>query len=211
LATPRHRTLRGKITGHFTRTLGAGLLLLVPVGITYLVLKFLFDALDGILQPAIEALLNRRVPGLGAAAIVLLVYAAGLLGTFFVGKQLIRLSQGILLKVPIINTVYSSAKQLIESFSGSSTTGFKRVVLVEYPRSGLWTIGFLTGVTKDEHDNTTAIVYIPTSPTPQSGWVAILPIQEVFDSGLTVQEAMRLVFSGGIVAPAQISKRPLVL
>lgn len=210
-AQPRRRTWRGRIAGHFTRTLGAGLLLLVPVGITYVVLKFLFDAIDGILQPAIAPLLGRHIPGLGAVIIILMVYLAGLLGAIVVGKQLIRLGQSILLKVPIINMVYSSAKQLIESFSGSSTTGFKRVVMVEYPRTGLWSIGFLTAVTKDEHDNALAIVYIPTAPTPQSGWVAFLPVREVFDTGMTVQQAMRLVLSGGIVAPPQIHKRPLVL
>lgn len=211
MATPRHRTLRGKIAGHFTKTLGAGLLLLVPVGITYFILKFLFDVVDGILQPAIDPLLGRHIPGLGAIIIVLLVYVAGLLGAFFVGKQLIRLVQGTLLRVPIINSVYSSAKQLIESFSGSSNTGFKRVVLIEYPRPGIWTVGFLTGVTKDEHGHPMAIVYIPTAPTPQSGWVAILPVIDVYDTEMSVQEAVRMVLSGGIVTPPQIPKRPLVL
>jgi uncharacterized membrane protein len=211
LEAPRHRTLRGKIAGHFTGTLGTGLLLLVPVAITYLVLKFLFDAIDGILQPAIQPLLGRHIPGLGAVIIIIMVYLAGLLGTVVVGKQLIRLGQSILLRVPVFNTVYSAAKQLIESFSGSSTTGFKRVVLIEYPRPGLWTIGFLTALTKDENDAPLAIVYIPTAPTPQSGWVAILPVREVYDTGMPVQEAVRLVLSGGIVAPAQISKKPLTI
>ena len=211
MATPRRRTLKGKIVGHFTKTLGAGLLLLVPIGITYFILKLLFDTLDGILQPGLEALLGRRIQGLGAVAMILLVYVAGLLGAFFVGKQLIRWGQAVLLRVPVINTVYSAAKQLIESFSGSSTTGFKRVVIIEYPRPGLWSIGFLTGVTKDEHDHPMAIVYIPTAPTPQSGWVAILPVTEVYDTEMSVQEAVRIVLSGGIVAPAQISKRPLIL
>jgi len=207
----RPRTIWGKITGHFTRTLGTGLLLVVPVGITYLVLKLLFDTIDGILQPGIQALVGRPIQGLGVIIIVLLVYLAGLLGAFFVGKQLIRLIQAILLRVPIFNTVYSAAKQLIESFSGSSSTGFKRVVLIEYPRPGAWTLGFLTGVTKDEHGNPLAIVYIPTAPTPQSGWVAILPVREVYDTEMSVQEAVRMVLSGGIVAPAQINKRPLIL
>ncbi|MBM3941781.1 MAG: DUF502 domain-containing protein [SAR202 cluster bacterium] len=203
----RHHYLRSKVTGHFTRTLGAGLLLLVPVGITYLVLKFLFDAIDGLLQPAIEAFLGRHIPGLGVIIVLLLVYAAGLLSTFFLGRMIIHMSQRLLLRVPIINTVYSSAKQLIESFSGTSDTGFKRVVLIEYPRPGAWTIGFLTSVTKDEDGKTLAIVYIPTAPTPQSGWVAILPMDEVYDTEMPVQMAMRLVLSGGIVSPEYIRKR----
>jgi len=143
--------------------------------LTYLVLRLLSDVIDGVLQPGIEAFFTRRIPGLGAVILVLLVYAIGLLGAFFLGKQLIRLAQNALLKVPIIGVVYSSAKQLIESFSGSGETGFKRVVVIEYPRASVWTIGFLTGTTTDERSQPMALVYIPTAPTPNSGWIAILP------------------------------------
>jgi uncharacterized membrane protein len=179
--------------------------------IAYLVLRLLFDAIDGILQPGLEAIFDRKIPGLGAVIILILVYVVGLLSAFFLGKWLIRLAQNTLLRVPVISAVYSSAKQLIESFSGSGSTGFKRVVVIEYPRAGVWTIGFLTGTTTDEGGRTLALVYIPTAPTPNSGWVAILPFQDVFDTDLSVQQALRLVLSGGIVAPPQISKRAAAL
>jgi len=204
-------TIGRKLTGHFTRTLGAGLLILVPLMISYLVLKLLFDAIDGVLQPGIEALFDRKIQGLGAVILVILVYLVGLIGAFFLGKRLIRLTQNLLLKVPIISAVYSSAKQLIESFSGSSATGFKRVVVIEYPRTGTWTIGFFTGTSSDENGNPLALVYIPTAPTPNSGWVAILPAQDVYDTDMSVQEALRVVLSGGIAAPPQIRKKAPVL
>lgn len=206
-----NRSLKRRLAGHLTLTLGAGLLLLLPVIIAYLVLRLLFDAIDGILQPGVEAIVGRKIPGLGAVIILVLVYLTGLVGAFFLGKVLVRFGQGLLLKVPVIGAVYSSAKQLIESFSGSGSTGFKRVVVIEYPRAGVWTIGFLTGTTTDEGGRPLALVYIPTAPTPNSGWVAILPVQDVFDTDLSVQQALRLVLSGGIVAPPQISKRAAAL
>ena len=202
-------TASGKrLSAHLARTIGAGLLLLVPVVITYLVLRLLFTSIDDVLQPALEEAFGRRFPGLGAAILVVLVYLAGLVASRVVGRRLIRLGQGLLLRVPVIGSVYSAAKQLIESFSGEAATGFKRVVVIEYPREGLWTIGFLTGTTTDERGQAMGLVYIPTAPTPQSGWVAILPMGQIYDTDLTVGAAMRLVLSGGISAPPRIRKRP---
>ena len=199
------------IRHHFPRTIGTGLLLLVPVMLTFLVLKLLFDAIDGILQPAVEVAFDRRIPGLGFVILVIVIYAAGLLGAFFLGKRFIRLSQAALLRTPVIGGIYSTAKQLIDSFSGDGATGFKRVVVIEYPRAGVWTVGFLTSMTEDENGNHMAMVYMPTAPLPNSGWVAFLPAENVYDTNLSVSEAMQLVLSGGIVAPPQIKKSPMVL
>jgi uncharacterized membrane protein len=206
-----NRSLKRRLAGHLTRTVGTGLLILVPVMIAYLVLRLLFDAIDGILQPGVEAIVGRKIPGLGAVIILILIYVVGLVGAFFAGKWLIRLGQNVLSKVPVIGVVYSSARQLIESFSGSSTTGFKRVVLIEYPRAGTWTVGFLTGMTSDESGKTLALVYIPNAPIPNSGLVFMLPVQDVYDTDLSVQQALHLVLSGGIVAPPQIRKKALEL
>ena len=185
------------------------MLLLLPVIITYLLLRLLFDAIDGLVQPVIEAAFGRRIPGLGSVILVILVYVTGLVGAFFLGKRLIRLGQNALLRMPVIGPVYSTAKQLIDSFSGSTGTGFKRVVIIEYPRASVWTIGFLTSLTSDESGKPMALVYMPTAPMPNSGWVAILPAQDVYDTDMSVSEAMKLVLSGGIVAPPQIRKTPL--
>ena len=204
---PFKRTL----ADHILRTMGTGLLLLLPVVLTYLLLRLLFDAIDGILQPAVEAGFDRRIPGLGLVILVILIYTAGLLGAFFLGKRLIRLSQNALLRTPVIGSIYSTAKQLVDSFSGGGATGFKRVVVIEYPRVGVWTVGFLTNITEDENGNPMAIVYMPTAPMPNSGWVAFLPAQNVYDTNLSVSEAMQLVLSGGIVAPPQVKKSQMAL
>lgn len=207
----RKPSARQRVMRHFRRTLIAGLLLLMPVVLTYLVLRLLFNFVDGVLQPGIEKILGSQIPGLGILLLAALVYLVGLVGANFLGKRLIQLVQATLLRVPIINSVYSASKQLIESFSGSGTTGFKRVVAIEYPRPGTWAIGFLTGITTDEDGRSLGIIYIPTAPTPQSGWVAILPTEQIYDTDLSVPIAMRMVLSGGIVAPSQIRKKALIL
>lgn len=192
---------------HFRNTLITGLLILVPVVITYWILRFIFESLDGILQPVIRPILGRGIPGVGIAVLVVLIYVMGLVGANVLGKKLIYWGQQLLLKFPIVNFVYSAAKELIESFSGQRTTGLKRVVMIEYPRADVWAIGFLTSTTIDEKGRVLGMVYIPTAPTPNSGWVAILPMEQVYDTDLSVPIAMRMVLSGGIVTPPQIRKK----
>ena len=178
--------LHSHIRRHFSRTLGAGLLIIVPLGLTYMVLRFLFDVFDGLLDPLVAAVWNGHVPGVGFAALVLLVYVAGLLTMHLLGRNLIRLLSSIVLKIPVIGAVYSTAKQLIDSFAGTGDTGFKRVVMIEYPRKDIWTIGFLTSTVRDQDGLLFALVYIPTAPTPQSGWVAVIPYTTLFRSLLAV-------------------------
>ncbi len=192
---------------HFRNTLITGLLILVPVVITYWILRFIFESLDGILQPVIRPILGRGIPGVGIAVLVVFIYVMGLVGANVLGKKLIYWGQQLLLKFPIVNFVYSAAKELIESFSGQRTTGLKRVVMIEYPRADVWAIGFLTSTTIDEKGRVLGMVYIPTAPTPNSGWVAILPMEQVYDTDLSVPIAMRMVLSGGIVTPPQIRKK----
>lgn len=203
--------VRRKLTVRLNRVFIAGLIIVVPLVITYMVLQLVFNFIDGVLQPPLEAVLNRRIPGLGVVGLVLLVFLVGLIGINLQGQHLLHQIQRELSRLPIVGTVYSASEHLVESFSGSSATGFKRVVEIEYPRQGTWTIGFLTGVMTDEADRKLALVYIPTAPTPNSGWVAILPVEDVYDTDLTVREALKLVLSGGLLAPAKVAKKALTL
>ncbi|MBI2171838.1 MAG: DUF502 domain-containing protein [Chloroflexi bacterium] len=191
------------------RTFITGLIILVPLIITYAVLGLAFGAVDGILQPPLKALFGKEVLGAGIVALVLLVFIVGLIGTLHPGQHLIQWVQRELFRLPVVGAVYSASEHLIESFSGSSTTGFKHVVMIEYPRQGTWTIGFLTGVTMGDQERRLALVYIPTAPTPNTGWLAILPVEDVYDTELSVQEALKLTLSGGILAPPQLIRRPL--
>ena len=138
------------------------------------------------------------------AALLLLVYVVGLTWELDLGRRLLGSGQRVLMSLPIVKIVYAPARQLIQSFSGSGPSGFKRVVVIEYPRQGTWMLGFLTSITTGKDGVRMGVVYVPTAPTPNSGWVAMLPITEVCDTQLTVQEAMTMVLSGGIATPDEI-------
>jgi len=99
----------------------------------------------------------------------------------------------------------------VESFSGTGQTGFKRVVMVQYPRLGAWSIGFLTSILKTSEERPLAVVFVPTAPLPNTGWVAVVPLDEVLDTDLSVQTAIQMIVSGGIVSPAVIKTRKLEL
>ena len=200
----RDNSGKSGLGSHFRSAFATGLLVLIPVGITYWVLKLFFDTIDGLLSPLIATIVGQNIPGAGLLILVILVYIVGLVSKNILGRKLIESAQNIVLRIPIINSVYSPARKLIASFTGGHGTGFKRVVIVEYPRVGAWSIGFLTGTTVDESGRALSVVYIPTAPTPNSGWVAIFPAEQVHDTDMNVQMAIRMVLSGGIVTPEKI-------
>jgi uncharacterized membrane protein len=213
-------SILARLTTRLRATTIAGFLLLVPLVLTVLILRFLFNVVDGILQPAVEPVVRDLLsklgiemsvlPGLGVLALVVLIYVAGVFAESVVARSLIRRVQNILNRTPLVGTIYTASSRLFASFGGSwegqaERTGFRKVVTVEYPRANSWTIGFLTGTTLNEHGDRYGVVYIPTAPMPNSGWVAILPIEDVYDTNLSVQEAMSFVLSGGILAPEAIT------
>ena len=182
----------------------AGLIIVVPLAITFWVLRLVFNLMDGFLGPLIDEWIGRHIPGIGIVALLLLVYLIGQLwNVSHLGRRMIEGIQKWLLSIPVVGAIYSPARQLIDSFSGTSESGFKRVVLIEYPKSGTWMIGFLTATTMTK-DGEMGVVYVPTAPTPNSGWVGVVPIEGVYDVDMNVQQAMSMVLSGGIVTPDEI-------
>ena len=199
------RVLKTVTLGHLRRVMTAGLIIVVPLAITFWVLRLVFNLMDGFLGPVIEDRIGRDVPGIGIVAMLLLVYLTGQLWELSnLGKRIIGAVQKWLLSIPIVGAVYNPARRLIDSFSGTSESGFKRVVLIEYPKAGAWMIGFLTATTMTK-DGEMGVVYVPTAPTPNSGWVGVVPIDGVYDVDMSVQQAMTMVLSGGIVTPGEIA------
>ena len=199
------RILKSVVWGHLRRVIVQGLIIVVPLAITFWVLRLVFNLMDGFLGPLIEDTVGRDLPGIGIAAMLLLVYVAGQLWELSrLSRRMIEAIQKWLLSIPIVGAVYSPARQLIDSFSGTSDTGFKRVVMIEYPKAGTWMIGFLTATTMTS-DGEMGVIYVPTAPTPNSGWVGVVPIDGVYDVDMSVQQAMSMVLSGGIVTPDEIT------
>lgn len=188
----------------------AGVLVVVPLILTYVVLRFLFEALDGILSPLLFKLLGIHIPGLGILATLLIIFLVGVFTTNVVGSTLVKYWDKLLARTPVIRVFYLAAKQLIEAVTVPNIKAFKEVVMIEYPRKGIFVIGFATThikfITADKGEQRLIGVYIPSTPTPMTGAIVFVPEEEVVSLDMAVEDGIKLIVSGGIVAPPSISQ-----
>ena len=185
----------------------SGLLVTVPLVISYQVLSYLLSRLDGMLNPIVTDYLGYKIPGLGIAVTILLVLMVGVLARSVVGGRLVRAWESLMTRVPLVRTVYSPAKQLLETFTLRSKSSFKRVAFVEYPRKGVWVIGFLAqsvDLNKRGIDGEHVAVFIPSTPTPFTGFMAMIPKNDIRQSDMPVEEAVKFLVSGGVACPAEM-------
>ena len=193
---------------HFQRTLGAGVLVILPIGITVLVLKFFFDLLDPVLEPLVDLLPGRSVTGTGLVALIVLIYLLGLFGALVVGRRLIGVGHRVMEVIPVVKGIYGTTRMAIAILSknqngnsnGDLDDGqqYAGVVLIEYPRAGIMSIGLITSSMLDTNGEEVLSVYIPTTPIPSSGFLVIVSASEVTRTEMSVEDAMRVVISGGI-------------
>ncbi|HEY8553854.1 MAG TPA: DUF502 domain-containing protein [Burkholderiales bacterium] len=192
------------------RYLAAGLLVWVPLGITLLFIKFLVDLMDQTLlllpeglRP--EAWLSFRVPGFGILLTAAVVLLTGMVATNLFGRQLVHLGERLLNRIPLVRTIYTSAKKITETIFSGGGKSFRKVVMVEYPRRGMWSLAFLTGegaAAVEAHTGQEMVnVFIPTTPNPTSGFVLMVPRQDVVELAMTTDEGLRLILSAGVVVP----------
>ena len=194
-----------RIGNHFRGRLVAGLLLILPVGATYLVLKFLFDLIDQPLRELVNAVFGAWIPGIGIVSFIIFLYVFGLVGKHFIGRNIIRAGNRVVDFIPFVRSIYKIARNTVESLSGSDfSKKFSRVVLLEFPKVGVKSVGFLTSEYSDNANNDMVAVYIPTSPVPTSGFLALVPKEDVTFTDLTVDDAMKMVISGGVLTPPKI-------
>ncbi len=187
-----------------------GLLIWIPLVITIWVLKLVVDVLDQslLLLPVslrTESWLGIHIPGLGAILTVVIVFVTGVLATNFFGAQLVELWHEVLHRIPVVNSIYSSVKQISDTLFSSSGQAFRKALLVQWPREGMWTIAFLTGtpgggVANHLPPNCLA-VYVPTTPNPTGGYFVMLPRKDVIELDMSVDEALKYIVSMGVVAP----------
>ncbi|MCE2404092.1 MAG: DUF502 domain-containing protein [Dehalococcoidia bacterium] len=189
---------------HFRTRLLGGLLLIVPVGITFLILKAIFDFLDPLLKDFMDQFIT-VYPGMGIVALVIVVYLAGILATQVVGKRIIDLGINVVDRIPVVSGVYRAARQATDVFSNVAGNGrYSSVVLVEFPGYGLTSVGLVTGKIKDQKGNDLLAVYMPTSPFPTSGFLIILPEDQVTPTDLAVDDAIKMIVTAGVVVPDSI-------
>jgi len=184
-----------------------GFLVVVPIGATILILVWIFTTIDNILQPLIQFIFGRPVPGIGFGITIVLIYLVGVVAGNIGGKRLIRYGESLLAKVPVVRPLYRSIKEIVNSFSSSDKTGFIQTVLVEFPRKGIWTIGFITNESRAGTGETQLNIFIPTSPNPTSGFFLIVRQEEVIRTDIPVDDALKMVVSAGKVSPKGITER----
>jgi len=187
-----------------------GLLIWIPLGITILVIKLLVDLLDKsilLLPPGWrpEALFGFDIPGLGIFISAMVIFITGFILTNFVGRRLIKWGENLLDRIPLVSSIYSAVKQVTATILSSDNDTFNEVLLIEYPRKGIWTLCFKTGespktfkqITHDE----LVTVFVPTTPNPTSGFILFVPKSDVKKVDMDVEDALKLVMSLGVVTP----------
>jgi uncharacterized membrane protein len=209
--TPHHSSWRSRLR----TVLLAGLLILAPVYLTIYVLILLFNFMDGIFAPVIDraigAFLGERgvhIPGLGLALTLLVVVVLGWLTTTVLGRRLIEGFEGFIRRIPVAKSIYGATKGVLEAVSRDQADAFKRVVLVEYPRRGIYGIGFVTNSSLRWFTGSGTAellpVFVPTTPNPTSGFLLLVPPEEVIECPISVEEGIRMIVSGGILQPEMI-------
>lgn len=197
------------------RYLIAGLVVWLPIVATFVVLRFLVDTLDQslsllplALQP--KQLFGVDIPGLGIILSLLILFSTGIFATNFFGAKLVSLGEKILARIPLVRSIYHAVKQVMETIFSSSSQAFRKVLLVEYPRKGLWSVAFQTSKANPEIDYHTAdamiTIFVPTTPNPTSGFLMMIPIKDAIELDMSVDEALKMVISLGVVQPG--SKAP---
>jgi uncharacterized membrane protein len=187
-----------------------GLLVITPIWGTVLILKTLFVTVDSILGEAVSGIVppQYNVPGLGIAALVLLIFTTGLLAANFIGGQIVKWWEEWLNRVPVVRGIYSTLKSMTDILSFKEKDRFNRVVLIQFPKNGHYCFAFVTGVTRGEIQDISPDpllnVYVPTSPNPTSGYFLLVPEKEVMPVDISVEEAMKLIVSGGLYSPPPI-------
>ncbi len=195
-----------------------GILVTAPVAITfYMAYKFIFwiDSMVGkMIPPRIHEYFSMynipMVPGLGLVVLVALLIFVGMFAAGFLGRFFMSLGEWIVYKLPVISSVYSLLKQVFETFFSNKTQAFSKVVLLEYPRKGIWILGFVSSDTKGEVKNKLneemLNIFIPTTPNPTSGFLIFVPKKDTIELDMSVEQGLKFVISGGIVEPSELKK-----
>ncbi len=196
-----------------------GLLVLVPLAITLWVLNLIIGTMDQSLLLLPEhwrpkSLIGFDIPGLGTILTLLIIFLVGLAAHNFIGRQVVNVWEAVLTRIPVVNSIYSSVKQVSDTLFSSSGNAFRKALLVEYPRKGSWTIAFLTGIpggdVKNHLQGEFVSLYVPTTPNPTSGFFLMVPRADTIELNMSVDEALKYIVSMGVVAPPEHMDKKLM-
>jgi uncharacterized membrane protein len=199
-----HPAGRRSAMGYLRSRLVTGALIAFPLVVTVFFGRFLFNLLDRWSYPLSKQLFGFAVPGAGVTLALVLFLLLGVLGHNVLGRRLLGFAEALVERVPVLRAVYMGAREVTRAFGGDRTKAFRRVVLIPFPAAPAWSIGFLTAEFDTASPNgpeRMASVFMPTTPNPTTGFYLIFPMRALRETSLTVEEAVRLVISGGLLAP----------
>ena len=185
---------------HIRTTLIAGLLAILPIGVTLFVLKFFFELLDPILGPIFDMGNVRIFPGLGVIVLLILLYLVGIITTKILSARIVNLGHKLIERIPVISSIYSTTRSGVEILSGTQGFESRGVVLVDFPRPAMKAIGLITAELGVLNGEPMVAVYIPTTPVPSSGFLIVVALSDVTPTDISVDDAMKIIVSGGILA-----------
>lgn len=188
----------------------AGLLIWMPLGITFLVVRAFVGFLDKILlllpqqyQP--DNFLGFHIPGLGVVLAIVLVLATGMIVANLLGRRIVSAWESLLARIPVVRTLYAGVKQIMEAVLATDAKSFSKVILIQYPRKGLWGLAFMTsddlGEVQVKSGANLASVFVPTTPNPTSGFVIMLPKEDMIELDMSVEDGLKMIISMGVVVP----------
>ena len=193
----------------FKSNLLAGIATIIPLALTVYVIQVIITFtiwIGGTVAEPLERFVNVTFPGFGIISSIvglLIVFVAliifGALARNVIGKRVVDWLESIFKKIPLIDSIYSTTKQIIETFSGSQTDSFQKVVYIEYPRKGMWTLGFVTGESVNQNNEEFYHLFVPTTPNPTSGYFVIIAKEDTTAADVDVEEGFRMIVSSGIV------------
>lgn len=191
-----------------------GLLTILPLAVTIYVFYVIFYFLDNLIGGLFESFFNFHIPGIGFVSGLLLILLIGTVASNIIGNRLINFFDKIFQRVPITRGIYTSAKQIIDAFTLQGKNAFQKVVLLEYPRKGLYVIGFVTGQSRGEIQEKTAEetlnIFVPTTPNPTSGMLILAPRHEVTELKMSIEEGLKVIISGGLFSPSDNNEKVVI-
>jgi uncharacterized membrane protein len=200
-----------KILKHKLRNIFiTGLLVTLPIMITFFFIRVLFRMIDNLLGPTVNGILTTMglhfiIPGMGFILTILIIFAVGLASTNVLGKKIFERFEIFLDNIPMVKSIYSGAKQVIHTIATAKKAAFSRVVLVQFPRNGIYSVGFITseaqGEVQDVTEEDVINVFVPTVPNPTTGFLLMVPKEDITYLNMSIEDGIKLIMSGGIVTP----------
>jgi uncharacterized membrane protein len=176
-----------------------GLIIVLPFLLTLYFLWLVFGFVDGLIGPVLKLIIGQRIPGVGFIFTVGLILGTGVLATNYLGRRLLAWGDRLFIRLPLVRSVYQTLKQLVHAVFSEKQKAFQRVVLVEYPRKGVYSLAFLTRDVEEAGEMVMA--FVPTTPNPTSGFLLLIPKKEVKYLDMSVEDGLKLIVSGGVIVP----------